>query len=119
MRVLLVEDLPALRRLVAQILQVEGHNVTGVATADEAIRALHRGDFDVLITDVKLDHPNGCQLALNVMRAMPTMRVLLLSGYALADVLAEHPECRGMALLQKPFTAAELRAQLAAMGLSA
>jgi CheY-like chemotaxis protein len=120
LRVLLVDDEPAVRMILSRVLTEDmGHTVTGVASAAEATSKLLRGDFDVLITDVKLPGESGCQLACNVRRAIPTMRVLLLSGYAMEHLLDGHPECEGFPLLQKPFTPGELRTTLDGMGISA
>jgi DNA-binding NtrC family response regulator len=120
MRVLLVEDETGVRRIVARVLRDDlGHTVTETDSAEAAIHALHRGDFDVLITDVNLPGQDGCTLAANVRRAIPTMRVLLLSGYTMADLVAGHPECQAFPLLAKPFTPGQLRTTLDGMGLSA
>ena len=119
LRVLLVEDYEPHRRLLARLLREEyGYVVTEARDADAAGYELHRGEYDVLITDVRLPRMNGCELAQNVQRAVPTMRVLLLSGSAAAELAIDFPECEGLPLLQKPFTLAEFEHALQRLGVA-
>ena len=118
MRVLVVEDEPQVLRVLTRVLEGIGHTVDAVESADAALAQLHRGEFDALIADVLLPGANGCRLARNVQRLVPTMRVLLISGYSLGDLVDKMPECAGLPLIQKPFGLTDLRTKLAQIGVT-
>ena len=65
--------------------------------------------IDLLLTDVVMPQISGWELAGEVTRRSPTTRVLYMSGYT-AQIIAEHGSLQeGVALIQKPFTAQQLR----------
>lgn len=57
--ILLVEDEPVVRELIASGLARDGHAVTGVATGEEALALLGRESFDLAILDVGLPGMSG------------------------------------------------------------
>jgi CheY-like chemotaxis protein len=105
-----VEDEPAVRTLVSNVLRELGYQVTEARNGDEALAVLEGiGTLDLLLSDVAL--PGGLSgrgLATTVVQRRPRTKVLLMSGYA-PDVLdqrgvsAQIPE-----LLHKPFGKAAL-----------
>ncbi|AXJ96984.1 hybrid sensor histidine kinase/response regulator [Sphingomonas sp. FARSPH] len=102
--VLLVEDDPAVRMLVSDLLGDLGYTVAQAADGREALARLDAmARVDLLITDVGLPGINGRDLADLVRARRPGLKVLFVSGYAeqamvLGDFLDE-----GMALISKPF----------------
>lgn len=107
-RVLLVEDESVVRDLLGLQLTSLGHEATAVADACEALDALDREPFDVLLSDVGLPGLSGADLADEIAARRPEIRVLLMSGYP-GERLAGRP----WTLLQKPFGLDELDAALA------
>jgi CheY-like chemotaxis protein len=82
-RVLLVEDDELVRGLTSMILRGFGHEVVVTASADEALAAVAQGDesIDVLFSDVKLGGGmTGVELARQMLKTVPTLRVILTSG---------------------------------------
>jgi signal transduction histidine kinase/CheY-like chemotaxis protein len=112
--ILVVDDEAPVRRLVAEILTQGGYDVLEATGATEAAAASREHDkpIDLLLTDVVMPGTDGVSLARELRQAIPSLRVLLMSGYA-GEVLTR----RGMleedfALLEKPFTAAGLCAKV-------
>lgn len=111
LRILVVDDDDMVRRVVARVAREFG---AAVAEADgaAALRALQAGDFDLVISDIRMPPPDGLQLAAWVRGQRPGTRVLLISGFA-------RPEDEtliaglGATLLRKPFDAAALRQAIA------
>jgi CheY-like chemotaxis protein len=100
-RVLLVEDEPALRNLLATALQREfGCEVVEAHHGAEALKELHKGDpFDLLITDVRMPYVSGQELARAVCVAVPSLPILSISGYVSGNDMPDAD-----AFLAKPFS---------------
>jgi signal transduction histidine kinase/CheY-like chemotaxis protein len=108
--ILLVEDEPAVRTLVSNVLKGLGYQVTEAQNADEALALLEgMGALDLLLSDVVLPgNLSGRSLAITVAQQRPRTKILLMSGYA-PDVLDERGASgRAPELLHKPFGKAEL-----------
>jgi two-component system cell cycle sensor histidine kinase/response regulator CckA len=106
-RVLVVEDDPAVRELMRRSLQRDGHAVAAVGTAADALRAFDgaRPPFDVVVIDVVLPDRTGPVLARALRRRLPTVGVVYASGYGEHIDTDREP---GL-FLTKPYTPAELQ----------
>ena len=104
--VLLVEDNEQVRAVAREILRRFGYVVVEATGAAEAIRlvAAHRGKLDLLLTDMRMPHMSGVELARHATRDRPHLRVLCMSGYSDDPALQESVEGERIAFLQKPFT---------------
>lgn len=103
--VLIVEDDPAVRVLVSQVLSELGYAFVEAGDAHSALPIIESGQrIDLMISDVGLPGMNGRQLAEIGRQIRPDLRVLFITGYA------EHAAVRGgfldpgMQLITKPFT---------------
>jgi CheY-like chemotaxis protein len=107
--VLVVEDEPALRRVVQVILAEAGYHVLVASTPKEAIAlATAPGvEIDLLVTDVVMPGMSGPKVAGEIARTHPELPVLYVSGY-LGDALSVHGLDEHAPLLRKPFTAEQL-----------
>jgi CheY-like chemotaxis protein len=109
--VLVVEDEPAVRKIVVTLLGELGYQVVAAAAdGPEAIALLGETEsLDLLLSDVVLPGGySGADLAEEVGRQRPETRVLLMSGYAPESVMASSLLESGIELLHKPFRAGEL-----------
>jgi two-component system, cell cycle sensor histidine kinase and response regulator CckA len=107
--VLLVEDDVQVRDVALAILRRHGYVVIAARDGDEAVRACeaHPHHIHLLLTDMVMPGITGRELARQLLRLRPAMKVLCMSGYTdLQDVTDELDA--GMAYLQKPFTAEAL-----------
>jgi CheY-like chemotaxis protein len=82
MDVLVVDDEPLVREIVAESLYDDGLRVTEAASAEQALEiAGDRGAPDVLVTDVNLGQGmDGLQLAEEVRRRWPSAGVVIMTG---------------------------------------
>ena len=88
-RILLVDDHPALRAGLTAVLRAEpGLVPLGTAASEEELwPALHRTKPDVVILDYHVPPADGLQLCRRIKRSMPPPKVLLYSAYADASLV--------------------------------
>jgi two-component system, cell cycle sensor histidine kinase and response regulator CckA len=101
--VLLVEDDAGVRALAQLVLSRYGYTVLTAGDGSEAlsVAADHAGGIDVLVTDVVMPRMKGPELAEEVVRLRPGIRVLYMSGYT--DAM-ELPENAVGDVVPKPFS---------------
>lgn len=114
--VLIVEDDPAVRRLVSEVLGELGYAFVEAGDAPSAMPLLESETrIDLLISDVGLPGMNGRQLAEVARQLRPGLKVLFITGYA------EHAAVRGeflgsdMQMISKPFAFDHLTAKVREM----
>ncbi|MEA3056849.1 MAG: two-component system, cell cycle sensor histidine kinase and response regulator CckA, partial [Actinomycetota bacterium] len=107
LRVLVVDDDEDVRAIVADMLELEGHDVCVAADGRAALRAIEQALPDVLLTDVVMPGMRGTDLARAVLEKAPNVRVVLMSSHV-DDELAVHDEIEGALFLAKPFSPAAL-----------
>lgn len=115
--ILLVEDDPALRDLTVTLLSGQGYKVLEAKNATSAVELAQQyaHEIEVLLTDVILPDLSGVELASQLNRARPKMRVLYMSGYP-GDLLSHHGVLKpGIALLPKPFTRRDLVSRIGSL----
>jgi len=112
---LIVEDEPAVRNLVASALRHEGFELLLAASAEEALAIVgERGTpIDLLLTDALMPGKSGVELAAMLMAQSPGLPVILMSGYA--DETLTMTGGDSVERLQKPFTPGELRQRIRQM----
>ena len=104
--VLVVEDEPAVRHLVALALERSGYHVIAAADGERAVALFdgHEGAIDLLVTDLRMPQMDGAELVRLLRARSPGLKVLCVSGYPGAGTdltITEH-------YLGKPFSKADL-----------
>jgi DNA-binding NtrC family response regulator len=98
-RFLVVDDDPAVLKIITEVLRREGHAPVGAASFDAGRQALEAGPPpDVLVTDVRLGDYNGLQL---VLMKHPATAAIVMSGFRDEVLEAEAAEL-GAPFLVKP-----------------
>jgi PAS domain S-box-containing protein len=104
--ILVVEDEPAVRELVRELLKQHGYRVLEAESGPRALEIWrqHKQEIALLLTDVVMPEAmNGRELAERLCAERPGLKVIFTSGYS-ADVLGrEHLLERGIRYVQKPF----------------
>jgi signal transduction histidine kinase/CheY-like chemotaxis protein len=103
--VLVVDDEPTVRMLVAEVLQELGYTAIEVADGSAGLQVLRSDQrIDLLITDVGLPGAiNGRQVADGARAVRPDLKVLFITGYAENAVVGNGHLEPGMQVLAKPF----------------
>jgi PAS domain S-box-containing protein len=113
--ILVVEDEQALREVTRRILVAAGYRVIMAANGPEALALAgdHTGAIDLLLSDVVMPQMPGPQLAERLLAERPSVRVLLMSGFAQPILDAGGQLDAGMTLIEKPFSGPTLLAKVA------
>ncbi|MFJ4144085.1 ATP-binding protein [Pseudomonas sp. NPDC089734] len=108
--VLLVDDDPTVRMLLADVLKELGHTVIEAADSAVGLKLLRSGmHIDLLVTDVGLPGGmNGRQMADAGLELRPDLKVLFITGYAENAVIGSGQLQPGMQVLTKPFAVESL-----------
>jgi signal transduction histidine kinase/CheY-like chemotaxis protein len=103
--VLVVEDEPALRNLIARILRNAGYTAIEAASGEEALLLARRDlmSIDLLLTDVLMHGMTGVELMDRLRVFCPALNVLFMSGYD-RDLIARREREPGVGFLPKPFS---------------
>ncbi|OSZ67139.1 hypothetical protein CAP39_11940 [Sphingomonas sp. IBVSS1] len=112
LNVLLVEDEPSVRLVLARGLERKGCKVTAAEDAAAALQVINRDpSIDVLLSDVMMPGMDGVELAFETVKLRPGIGLVLMSGYA---ELPRHREADslGVRFLTKPFTMSDLMSAL-------
>jgi signal transduction histidine kinase/CheY-like chemotaxis protein len=107
--VLLVEDEPAVRRVIREMLERARFNVVEASDGPEALAVSTRfeGEIDLLVTDSVMPHMSGSELYELLELERRDISVLYMSGYPSGAILDEDLDPT-MPFIQKPFSAATL-----------
>ncbi len=113
--ILVVEDEDALREVTRRIFSRNGYRVITAAGGPQALDAArqHDGEIHLLVTDVVMPHLLGKEVADQVRAIMPGIEVLYMSGYARPVLASQGRLDPGVALVEKPFSEADLLAAAA------
>ncbi len=111
--IMVVEDDPALRKLVVTILKSAGYQVFETASGQEAILLSEKlgGPIDILLSDVVMPGLSGPELVGKIRSAHTNLKVLFISGYD-ADLMSRALPEGNTHFLPKPFTPHELLSKI-------
>ena len=108
-RVLLIDDEPNVRDIVAALLDRQGHTVTPVSSGDAALTAFSPGQFDVVICDLGMPGINGWEVAGRVRALDEGVPIVFMTGWGLgSDERSRMERLRISSCLFKPVSAGEL-----------
>ncbi|HXG46396.1 MAG TPA: response regulator [Methylomirabilota bacterium] len=104
--ILVVEDEPALRELVQEILEKKGYRVIEASTGVQALQLWdrHKDEIDLLLTDMMMpEGVSGRELADRILADRSDLKVIYSSGYSLDVVNPGFAVREGLTFLQKPY----------------
>ncbi len=116
-RVLIAEDEPDVADTLRELVEREGFEVTVVRDGTQAFYALDKGEFDILLTDLRMPLLNGRELFERLREIRPQLveHMAFVTGDTVGDSMEEFLRTCGRPILEKPFTRAGIRAVLAAL----
>jgi CheY-like chemotaxis protein len=110
--VLVVEDEPALARVITRILTKAGYHVLSATNGQDALDLDEQQGCDLLLTDVIMPEMSGPRLAELLQQRHPGLPVLYMSGYSNGLLGTTHVLDEDVAFIEKPFTSRDLRTKI-------
>jgi two-component system, cell cycle sensor histidine kinase and response regulator CckA len=109
-KVLVVEDEAMIRSNVRECLEQLGYQVLEAESGEIAVHlcAKHRGEIDLVLTDLVMPGMSGHELAGELAQCHPEIKMLFMSGYTEDSAARRDILLKGSAFLQKPFSVGDL-----------
>ncbi|ABX03500.1 MAG TPA: hypothetical protein DEF47_17920 [Herpetosiphon sp.] len=112
-RILVVDDEPAVRNIVAKVLRHDQHEVTLAGSGEEALRWIDEQAFDLIISDLGMPGMNGWDVLEQARQRRPNIIAILITGWGYQHD-ADYAAARGVdSVLGKPFEMQTLRSTVA------
>ncbi len=109
-RILIVEDRDALRRLLETALAQHGYDITSAADGAEGVALAKTGDFDLVVTDLKLPSASGLEVLEASRERRPEAPVLVLTAHGTVQTAVDAMKMGASDYLEKPVEIDDLAA---------
>lgn len=117
-RILIIEDEEQTRRMIAEVLQRAGYEVSEARDGVEGLRRYRESPTDLIITDILMPEKEGLETIMTLKRESPQVKIIAMSGGGRAGNLnfLEIARRLGAQLtLEKPFELQEMLAAVVAL----
>jgi DNA-binding NtrC family response regulator len=107
--ILVVEDEDIARRNLEHILKKEGSEVIATNSGAKALDLLRHRDFDLVLTDLKMEKVDGMQVLEKSRELQPYTEVIMITGYATVDSAVAAMKEGAYHYIAKPYKIDEIR----------
>ena len=108
-RLLIVDDEAIALRNLDHIMRREGYEVTACLSGEEALAALAAQEYDVVLTDLRMDQVDGIQVLRACRERYPDAEVIMITGYATIETAVEAMKGGAFHYIAKPYRLDEVR----------
>ncbi len=108
LRVLVVDDDRDLAETIEDILVGWGHHVTVAHDGEQAVRLFRERPYDLCFMDVRLPGRSGVDSLLEIRAFRPEAKIVIMTAYAVEDLLARAVGGGALAVLHKPIATADM-----------
>jgi two-component system, NtrC family, response regulator AtoC len=108
MKIMVVDDEPAIVQMCLRVLEAQGHAVRGFTRAEEALSALAAQPADLLVVDYKMPELTGLDFIQRAWTLHPELRVVMITAHGTREVIGKATSSGVKNIVLKPFTPAEL-----------
>ncbi len=112
-RILVADDHDSLRRGIARALREAGHCVDEASDGNAAIELLHREQFEVVLSDLKMGGSDGLEVLRTAKALQPTAAIVLMTGFGSVQTAVEAMKIGAFDFVQKPFEIEEMELRIA------
>lgn len=107
-QILVVDDEEALRSVLSGELVTSGYEVSTASDGDEAISVIQNKKFDLVLLDIKMPKVDGFEVLKFVKKHFPTMKVIMLTGFADLKNAIESKKNGAEDFVSKPYDLVDL-----------
>ncbi|MFH1033533.1 MAG: response regulator [Pseudomonadota bacterium] len=109
LKVMILDDEPTVGKRLGPALAKVGCLTETFVDPTEAMARLEQTEFDVVVTDIRMEKLDGIQVLERVLAKSPRTKVIVISGYATLEVARQALAKGAFDLLAKPFKPSDLR----------
>ncbi|MGH7162807.1 MAG: HD domain-containing phosphohydrolase [Planctomycetota bacterium] len=106
--ILCVDDEPMIREILREALEQEGHRVTEAENGKVALDRIHSGDYDLIVTDVKMPVMDGFTLMKNLGDVTEQIPVVVITSFGDIDVAVDAIRLGAYDYIVKPFNISQV-----------
>jgi DNA-binding NtrC family response regulator len=99
----IIDDEVVVCKRLQQVLSKEKHNVETFVDSRQAIERIDEKDFDIVVTDIRMDNIDGMEVLSHVLKKGAATRVIMITGYATIEVAREAQAKGAFDFISKPF----------------
>lgn len=107
-RVLVLDDEPIVGDRLKPALEKLGFQVEAFTESQAAVQRILEERFDVLVTDLKMQRPDGLEVMDFVRENSPSTKVVIITGFATVDTAVQTMKGGAVDFIAKPFKIREL-----------
>ena len=108
-RLLIIDDERIALRNLEHVMKKEGYDVTGTQSGPNALKLLEERQFDIVLTDLRMEKVDGMQILKKTRELYPDTEVIMITGYATTDSAVETMKHGAFYYIAKPFKLEEVR----------
>lgn len=107
-KILVLDDEPIVLKRLGPALEKAGYAVEVFSRSADAFKRIESSDFDIVITDLKMEGLDGMQFLTAVKERSPQTEVIVITGFATMDTAKESFQKGVFDFLAKPFKLGEI-----------
>jgi DNA-binding NtrC family response regulator len=113
LEVLILDDEPIVGKRLKPALAKIGCEVEAYEDPHQAWERLEKKEFDIVVTDIRMEDIDGMQILERVLEKYPRTKVIMITGYAMMNLAREAMEKGAFDFISKPFKPDDLRRVIA------
>ena len=106
--ILILDDEPIVSKRLQPSLEKKGYEVETFTESMKALQRIRERDFDIVITDLKMEGVDGMQILAEVKKRSPRTEVIVITGFATMQTAKESFQQGVLDFLAKPFKLGEI-----------
>ncbi|MBU1625934.1 response regulator [bacterium] len=108
--ILVLDDEPIVGKRLKPALEKSGYEVEIFQDPEEAIKRINEKEFDIVVTDIRMEDIDGIQILEHVSIKSTRTKVIIITGYATVEMAREALAKGAFDFIAKPFKPNDLRA---------
>ena len=108
-KIMLLDDEPIVTERVKSSLENSGFYVDSFISSQDALDQMKLAKYDILITDLKMSHPDGMEVLQTAKEIQPDIKAVVITGFATNQTAEIARQSGAVEFIAKPFKLSELK----------